>query len=247
MNALILEIKRSLTSVKNFVENVEHFGDHLTPVDVEVSDSLYHGCIPPRWMKLAGDSAPPDATSLSSWLNDLTQRSSHLERILILGRDKMAAYWLGAFFNPHALMAIFKQEAVKNHLDKTGSVDNIVIQTEITQRDKDHLRDPPSEGVFLHGVYLWGCSWEKTTGEMQDTPPKRGPTNLPVLHVTFVLESAKLGAGNDLVRPVDYYGCPVYVSTTSKRKPVFELDVVRESIPSSRWALRGLTATIRPY
>lgn len=70
--------------MKNFVENIEHFGDRLTPADVEVSDALYHGCIPPRWMKLAGDSAPPDSTSLSTWLNDLAQRSSHMERILVL-------------------------------------------------------------------------------------------------------------------------------------------------------------------
>ena len=51
----------------------------------------------------------------------------------------MAAYWLGAFFNPHALVSVLKQEAIRNHIEKSGNVDNIVFHTEVTQRDKDHV------------------------------------------------------------------------------------------------------------
>lgn len=51
----------------------------------------------------------------------------------------MAAYWLGAFFRPRALIAVLKQEAIKAHIEKSGNVDNIVFHTEVTQRDKDHV------------------------------------------------------------------------------------------------------------
>jgi len=62
------------------------------------------------------------------------------------------------------------------------------------------LRDPPAEGFFLHGVYLWGCSWDKTSGEMLDSPPKHGPIPLPVIHVTFTTETQKYGTGSEVAK-----------------------------------------------
>jgi dynein heavy chain len=49
------------------------------------------------------------------------------------------------------------------------------------------------------------------------------------------------------------YSCPVYqsrhgsVSSGAAIKPVLEIDLQHNGIPASRWALRGLSATIRPY
>ena len=52
----------------------------------------------------------------------------------------MPAYWLGAFFNPRALLSSFKQEAYRQHtIDRSGNIENIVFQTELTARDKDHV------------------------------------------------------------------------------------------------------------
>ena len=53
----------------------------------------------------------------------------------------MPAYWLGAFFNPHGLVSTLKQEAIRNHIEKSGNVDSIVFHTEVTQREKDHVSD----------------------------------------------------------------------------------------------------------
>jgi dynein heavy chain, axonemal len=36
----------------------------------------------------------------------------------------------------------------------------------MTSRDKEHLRDPPKEGIFIHGLFLWGCHWEKNGSEL---------------------------------------------------------------------------------
>ena len=46
------------------------------------------------------------------------------------------------------------------------------------------IRDPPAEGMFIFGLYLWGCAWEKTAGELHDTPPKHQCATLPVIHLT---------------------------------------------------------------
>jgi len=62
------------------------------------------------------------------------------------------------------------------------------------------LRDPPSEGFFLHGVYMWGCAWDKTSGEIMDVAPRYAQAPLPVIHVTFTTETAKYGTGSESAR-----------------------------------------------
>lgn len=108
------------------------------------------------------------------------------------------------------------------------------------------LRDPPQEGMFVYGIYMWGCAWEKTTGELQDAPPRSGYATLPVVHLTCVLMSEK-PALQDPNRAAETYQCPVYPSRIAARESIMEMDVRREGISASRWALRGLSATIRPY
>ena len=55
----------------------------------------------------------------------------------------MAAYWLGAFFYPRGLIANLKLEYYRQTLhDHTSSVNTVVVQSEITGRDKDHVSDP---------------------------------------------------------------------------------------------------------
>ena len=56
------------------------------------------------------------------------------------GREKMPAYWLGAFFNPRGLLALMKQEYTKHFSgDRSGNFEQFVFQTEVTSRDKDHV------------------------------------------------------------------------------------------------------------
>ena len=64
------------------------------------------------------------------------------------GREKMPAYWLGAFFSPRGLLAQLKQECYRVHgHDRSGNIEPFVFQTEITARDKDHVSTP---GMWQH-------------------------------------------------------------------------------------------------
>ncbi|XP_023932050.1 dynein heavy chain 8, axonemal-like [Lingula anatina] len=246
MHALLTDIKSTLVAIKNACE-LGTFGDQLTPDMILAADDLYHMRIPRTWCALSGHSAPPQNYPLGQWLTSLTERNQHFEKIIILGREKMPAYWLGAFFNPKALLALLKQDSHKHYsVDRSGSVEPFVFQTEITARDKDHLRDPPQEGMFVFGLYMWGCAWEKTTGELLDLPPKHGCTPLPVVHITCWPQSEKPNI-QDPTRAAETYACPLFHSRTAPRDPIMEIDVRRENIPATRWALRGLSATIRPY
>ena len=108
------------------------------------------------------------------------------------------------------------------------------------------MRDPPQEGMFIYGIYIWGCTWEKTTGELQDTPPRHGPTPLPIVHIMCMPQSEK-PALNDPQKAVETFNCPVYPTRVSARDPVFTMDVRHDNVSATKWALRGMAATIRPY
>lgn len=53
----------------------------------------------------------------------------------------MPAYNLSVFYNPQELLALFKHEFLKNKnvTDEVGCVENLVFQSEMTSRDKDHV------------------------------------------------------------------------------------------------------------
>lgn len=108
------------------------------------------------------------------------------------------------------------------------------------------LREPPLDGIFVYGVYLWGCAWEKTTGDLLDAPPKYGPTPLPVVHITVVPQTEKASI-NDPVRAAVSYSCPCYPSRICAREPVMLLDIDNKDITGTRWPLRGLSSTLRPF
>ena len=108
------------------------------------------------------------------------------------------------------------------------------------------LREPATDGVFIHGIYVWGCSWEKTTGELQDAPPKAGPSLLPVIHVTAIPFSEKTSLA-DPQKSQFLYECPCYASRVSTREPVLLVDIEHKDFPATRWPLRGISCTLRPF
>ncbi|XP_068697910.1 dynein axonemal heavy chain 8-like [Montipora foliosa] len=245
MHRLLAAVRETLLAIKAATEE-NLCGDRVSEELLDAADDLYHLRIPGKWSKLGGDSSPPPTWSLAAWFSDLGNRFSHIDRIIVQGRDKVPAYWLGAFFNPRRFLSIIKQEAVRNAEGKSSSTEPFVFQTEITGRDKDHLREPPLDGMFVYGIYLWGCAWEKTTGDLLDAPPKSGPTPLPVVHIVALPQIEKASI-NDPVRAAVSYSCPCYSSRICMREPVMLIDVDNKDVPSTRWPLRGLSSTLRPF
>lgn len=121
------------------------------------------------------------------------------------------------------------------------------------------LREGPSEGIFVHGVYLWGVGWDKNSMDALDVCPRSTPTQLPVIHVhpvsadsmakeagtmptggAVTSQSAKLPANHPSVFP-----CPVYHSQATKSdSPLFTLEFVKHE---DRMAIRGAHATLRSF
>lgn len=110
------------------------------------------------------------------------------------------------------------------------------------------MRDPPKEGIFVYGLYLWGCHWEKQSSELQDQSikTKDGVMSLPVIHLTCWLESEK-PLLNDSAKSQDLYKCPVYPNRKERDQSLFEIDMLHSGIAASKWAMRGVCATLKPY
>ncbi|KAG9493712.1 hypothetical protein GDO78_001536 [Eleutherodactylus coqui] len=243
---LISEIRNNLLIIKNSLESPDILGDQLSDSNmIPIIHELCKRRPPARWCNMAWNLSCPSDCSVSYFIQDLQQRVTHFEKLLQLGCEKMPIYWLGAFHNPKGLLSVLKQEAIHRYSERTGNVDAIEFKTEITQRDKEHIRDPPHEGIFIHGVHLWGVHWNKTDGEIVDSPPKNSLNILPVIHLQCLPTSEKSGIQD--TQKTDPYLCPVYFSLTSIREPVFNLGIYKENIDGSRWALRGMKATIHPF
>ncbi|KAM8953036.1 dynein axonemal heavy chain 5-like [Pelodytes ibericus] len=246
LSSLLSEIRRNLQNIKDFLESPDMLGDQLSETTVTIIQDLHHRRAPTYWCKLAWSFTCPSDWSISSWISDLQQRVTHLEKILQLGREKMPTFWLGAFKNPKGLLSVLKQEAIRKYSLRTGNAEPMHFKTEITQRDKEHIRDPPHEGMFVYGVHLWGVFWNKTDAEIIDSAPKQSLNILPVIYLQCLPMSEKTWI-NDSRKEPDIYLCPVYFSSTSAREPILNLDIHKENIASSRWALRGMKATVHPF
>ncbi|MBN3318102.1 DYH6 protein, partial [Atractosteus spatula] len=243
---LLSEVKRNLQAIRQSTEGPLRLGGTLSVTELSVAADLFRQRVPTHWSSLEGQDTPPEHWATATWVRDLQQRVLHFEKILQLGQEKMPTYWLGAFKNPKGLLGVFRQQSIQQHAEQTGFIEPMDLHTVITQRDKDHIRDPPQEGVFVYGLHVWGVSWHKTEAELLDAPPKHGPVALPVIHLRFLPKSEKAGLG-DAARAADSYQCPVYGSSAGPRGPVLHLQVYKENIPAARWALRGMKATLQPF
>ena len=99
--------------------------------------------------------------------------------------------------------------------------------------------------MFIYGVYLWGCAWEKATQELQEAPPKNAPHALPVIHVQAVPQSEKPNSGDAM--KASLYECPCFASRIGNRDVVLSIDIDQKEVSAAKWALRGISCTLRPF
>ena len=116
------------------------------------------------------------------------------------------------------------------------------------------IRDPPPEGeLFIYGVHLWGCGYEKMANlELQDIPPKsQVPVSLPLLHlsVTPRAEQQSLSAPPGESKGPYIFQCPCFVSsnTRGQNKTLFTIAVSSTDVTPQKWATRNLSCTLRPF
>ncbi len=126
-------------------------------------------------------------------------------------------------------MTAMKQKITR---DKKWSLDAVFLHNEVTSKMREDITSPPSEGVYIHGLYLDGASWDRRVGRLAEPAPKVLFTPLPVAWVYAINEPKDLKA---------YYVCPVY------KKPrrtdltyIFPLLLHSGKQEPEHWILRGV-------
>ena len=265
VEAEVSQLNELLRSVRQDVANMKEalLGNMaITPGMFASMQQILKKHVPDLWLAQSWVPAQQIGDVLGHWVDELEARVKELAHLAHLGM-KTPSIFLGGLFNPRALlMALCQREITAAHPKPT-------LRCEITVRDKDHLREPPADGIFIHNVALEGCGWDMTSQAaglkdiitLDKTTLKR--TVLPVLHLTYApLPEVPLGRGGSKVeipaspkkRPgeptVTNFSCPVY--TTAKRSQtdegalIFTIEMPCETPPlAMKWVSRGICATLR--
>ena len=76
-----------------------------------------------------------------------------------------------------------KQEVTRAHAKERWSLDDVVLHAEVTEfGGKANVKKQPSEGVYIHGLYLDGCAWSKADNSLVESSQ-----NSYLLHYPFFL------------------------------------------------------------
>ena len=194
---------------------------------IDALDSLADGKIPPQWLAKSWESS-----SLGAWFQGLIQRYDQLSKWINMSNARPKAYWLTGFFNPQGFLTAMKQEVNRKHAGDKWALDDVVMTSEVTPKEVETLKEAPSEGVYIYGLFLDGCTWSVRENCLVDSDPKKLYNALPVLYVTGVQAKDK---------PTDgVYAAPCYRTRERTGLNFISTFDLKSDEPSSKWIMRGV-------
>jgi dynein heavy chain len=171
--------------------------------------SLFDSKVPEIWLRVSWLSP-----TLGFWFSDVINRSQQLQEWLAKGRPK--TYWLTGFFNPNGFLTAMRQEITRAH---GWALDTVALTTEVTKyREREEVKSLPEEGVYVHGLFIDGASWEQQDMRLIDSAPK-------VLF--FPLNVVWVSATNTAqAKDATTYVCPCYkVPKRTGLNYIFDIDL----------------------
>uniref|UniRef100_A0A4W6EPY2 Dynein axonemal heavy chain 5 n=1 Tax=Lates calcarifer TaxID=8187 RepID=A0A4W6EPY2_LATCA len=219
MQRVIVLVRNTLTDLKLAIDGTIIMSENLR----DALDCMYDARIPARWKKASWASS-----TLGFWFTELLERNRQFQAWIFEGRPN--CFWMTGFFNPQGFLTAMRQEITR--ANKGWALDRMVLCNEVTRWMKDDITQPPTEGVYVYGLYLEGAGWDRRSCKLIDSKPKVLFEMMPVIRMY-----------TDSIRPVVYsrlYSCPIY------KKPV-RTDVnyiaavdLKTSLPPEYWILRGV-------
>jgi hypothetical protein len=175
---------------------------------------------------------------LNSWLEQLNSAWQEWDKLS--GQNfKPCSYNLSMFSNPAGFLACLQL----SYMGADRGWKDLVLQADVTSRERDILREPASDGVFVHGLCVYNASIE--TGELKDAKP-HSKSPLPIVQFRF-LPREKVAqvaeADDDDKAKQRFYMCPCFVSLGTE--PLFSLKfAANDALQLQQWSLSEVCCTL---
>ncbi|XP_074024884.1 dynein axonemal heavy chain 8 [Numenius arquata] len=219
MQKVITIVRNSLNDLKLAIEGTIVMSENLR----DALDNIYDARIPQVWRRVSWDS-----TTLGFWFTELLERNNQFSTWIYEGRPN--TFWITGFFNPQGFLTAMRQEATRAH--KGWALDTVTIHNEVLKQNKEEITAPPSEGVYIYGLYLEGAGWDRRNSKLIESTPKILFVQLPVLHIYAV----------NTTSPKDprLYVCPLYRKPRRTDLNYITVIYLRTSVSPDHWILRGV-------
>uniref|UniRef100_A0A8C6QFD6 Dynein, axonemal, heavy chain 5 n=1 Tax=Nannospalax galili TaxID=1026970 RepID=A0A8C6QFD6_NANGA len=218
MQRVLSLVRSTLTELKLAIDGTIIMSENLR----DALDCMFDARIPARWIKASWVSS-----TLGFWFTELLERNSQFTSWVFNGRPY--CFWMTGFFNPQGFLTAMRQEITR--ANKGWALDNMVLCNEVTKWMKDDVSAPPTEGVYVYGLYLEGAGWDKRNMKLVESKPKVLFELMPVIRIY---------AENNAVRDPRFYCCPIYKKPVRTDLNYIAAVDLRTVQAPEHWVLRGV-------
>uniref|UniRef100_A0A3Q3G615 Dynein, axonemal, heavy chain 5 n=1 Tax=Labrus bergylta TaxID=56723 RepID=A0A3Q3G615_9LABR len=218
MQRVIVLVRNTLTDLKLAIDGTIIMSENLR----DALDCMYDARIPARWKKASWASS-----TLGFWFTELLERNRQFQAWIFEGRPN--CFWMTGFFNPQGFLTAMRQEITR--ANKGWALDRMVLCNDVTRWMKDDITQPPTEGVYVYGLYLEGAGWDRRSCKLIDSKPKVLFEMMPVI---------RMYAENNGVKDSRLYSCPVYKKPVRTDMNYIAAVDLKTPLSPEHWILRGV-------
>ncbi|XP_048224317.1 dynein axonemal heavy chain 5 [Perognathus longimembris pacificus] len=218
MQRVLSLVRSTLTELKLAIDGTIIMSENLR----DALDCMFDARIPVRWSKASWVSS-----TLGFWFTELLERNGQFTAWVFNGRPH--CFWMTGFFNPQGFLTAMRQEITR--ANKGWALDNMVLCNEVTKWMKEDVSAPPTEGVYVYGLYLEGAGWDKRNMKLAESKPKVLFELLPVIRIY---------AENNTLRDPRSYSCPIYKKPVRTDLNYIAAVDLRTAQAPEHWVLRGV-------
>ncbi|XP_039973302.1 dynein heavy chain 5, axonemal [Xiphias gladius] len=218
MQKVIVLVRNNLTDLKLAIDGTIIMSENLR----DALDCMYDARIPTRWKKASWASS-----TLGFWFTELLERNRQFQAWIFEGRPN--CFWMTGFFNPQGFLTAMRQEITR--ANKGWALDRMVLCSEVTRWMKDDITQPPTEGVYVYGLYLEGAGWDRRNSKLIDSKPKVLFEMMPVI---------RMYAENNDEKDSRLYPCPIYKKPVRTDMNYIAAVDLKTLLPPEYWILRGV-------
>eukprot|EP00327_Prymnesium_parvum_P015479 CAMPEP_0113272674 /NCGR_PEP_ID=MMETSP0008_2-20120614/23450_1 /TAXON_ID=97485 /ORGANISM="Prymnesium parvum" /LENGTH=4484 /DNA_ID=CAMNT_0000122153 /DNA_START=48 /DNA_END=13502 /DNA_ORIENTATION=+ /assembly_acc=CAM_ASM_000153 len=200
----------------------------MSPELADALDALFLARVPSGWSKLSDLAAP----SMGVWFVNILNRADQLTNWLKNGRP--LCFWLTGFFNASGFLTANRQDVCRGHAKDNWALDDVVSTFDVLKQEKDDVKHAPAEGIYIYGLFLDGCRWDKAKGSLVDSEAKVLFAPLPVLHISATGSIDKTKVKDTI------YECPVYRAPKRTGLNFITSVKLKSDEGSMKWVLRGV-------